>query len=220
MTVYNGMPYLRPAVESALGQTLRDFRFVIVNDGSTDGTAEALEAFKDRVQVVQQEQRGPAAARNRGLELATGELFAFVDADDLWIPGRLKRQIACFESRPGLDLCAGKVQNFWMEELADEEARFRDHPFSRPLPGYHLGAVLIARDFFDSVGPFDESLRVASDNEWFLRAREQNPVEVMLPEVVLRRRLHLHNLTRPDLASRDALLSNLKASLDRRRASS
>jgi hypothetical protein len=78
--------------------------------------------------------------------------------------------------------------------------------------------MLMRRQAFERVGPCNESLRVGSDNDWFLRARDTGAAEFVLPEVVVRRRLHANNLTRRDLASRETLLRNMKASLDRRRA--
>jgi hypothetical protein len=104
-----------------------------------------------------------------------------------------------------------------MEELAEEAAAYKDHRFSKPIPGYSLVCMLARRSLFERVGGFDPSLRVGSDNDWFLRARDAEAVEEVLPELLVRRRLHARNLTRPDLAGRDTLLRNVKASLDRRR---
>jgi GT2 family glycosyltransferase len=104
-----------------------------------------------------------------------------------------------------------------MPELAAEAAAFRDQPFARPVPAFSFIGLLARRRLFQRVGPCKESLRVSSDVDWFLRARETGLLWEVLPEVLARRRLHHGNLTRPDLASRDTLVDNLKASLDRRR---
>jgi glycosyltransferase involved in cell wall biosynthesis len=93
MTVFNGMPYLPLAVASVLSQTLRDFRFVIVNDGSTDGSVDYLNGLTDsRVTVVHQENQGTGPAANRGLQLCDTEFVARIDADDVAFPTRLERQ--------------------------------------------------------------------------------------------------------------------------------
>jgi len=162
---------------------------------------------------------GCAAARNRALEVARGGFITFQDADDLWMPGKLRIQEERFAARPELEMCLGLVQNFWMEELAEEERDYQGQRFAQPVPGYSLPCLMARRKVFDRVGPFNEGLQVGSDNEWFLRARDAGVVVEVAQEVLLSRRLHAHNLTRSDLASRQQLLQNLKASLDRRRQS-
>jgi glycosyltransferase involved in cell wall biosynthesis len=216
--VYNGERFLAEALDSVLGQGVADLEIVAVDDGSIDGTAEILSSYGDRLRVVRQPRAGVAAARNRGLAEATGELIAFQDCDDLWAPGKLERQLACFRDREDLDLCLGWVQNFWMEEVAHEEAGYQGSRFAEAVPGYSLPVALVRRSVFDRIGAFDPTLRVSEDNDWFLRARDGGLVEHVVPEVLLRRRLHMGNLTRKDLASREALLRNMKASLDRRRS--
>jgi glycosyltransferase involved in cell wall biosynthesis len=110
MTVYNGMPYLPAAVESALGQTLREFRFVIVNDGSTDGTAEYLNRLSDpRVVVLHQANQGTAAAANHGLAHCDSEFVARMDSDDMSLPARLESQRAFLQVRPEVGLVGTQV---------------------------------------------------------------------------------------------------------------
>jgi glycosyltransferase involved in cell wall biosynthesis len=216
--VFNGARYLGEALDSVIAQDVADLEIVVVDDGSTDDTAAVLETYRDRVRVVRQDNRGPAAARNRGVEEASGEFLCFHDADDLWVPERLRRQLAVFDERPETDLCLGMVQNFWMPEVEAEARAYAGTPFSRPAPGFIFPTLVTRRDTWDRVGAIDPSLRAGEDNDWFLRARDAGLVEYVLPDVVLRRRLHANNLTRRDLASREALLRNMKASLDRRRA--
>lgn len=217
LPVRDGERFLEEALDSVLAQGRTEMQIVVVDDGSTDGTPAILERYGDHVEVVRQEPTGVAAARNAGLRRARGELLAFQDADDLWMPGKMDRLEARFDARPELELCVGMIQNFWMDEVAEEAESFRGHRFSEPLPGFHLAAALIRASLFERTGPFDPSLRVGSDNDWFLRARDAGAIEETVPEVVARRRLHADNLTRKDLASRETLLRNMKASLDRRR---
>ncbi len=219
LPVFNGERFLAEALESVFAQDHPRLDMVVVDDGSTDGTAELLTRFQGRIRVLRQEQRGCAAARNLGLRESSGELVAFQDADDLWMPGKLRLQEARFEADPRLELCVGLVQNFWMDEVAEEEAAYREHRFSAPVPGFTLPALLARRSLFDRVGGFNEGLRCGSDTDWFLRARDAGAVEEVLPELLTRRRLHAGNLTRGDLASRPALLHLMKNSLDRRRKS-
>ena len=216
--VYNGARFLTEALESVLSQEVDDLDVLVVDDGSTDDTSEVLASFGARIRVVRQSNAGPAAARNRGIAETDSEFVAFQDCDDLWTPGRLRAQLGAFAERPGLEICGGMVQNFWMPELAAEAAGYAGTPFSKPQPGYTFPTVLARREVFERIGAIDVSLSVGEDNDWFLRARDAGVEQHVLPEVVLRRRLHSGNLTRGDLASREALLRNMKASLDRRRA--
>lgn len=218
LPVYDGERFLAEALDSVLDQNVPDLDVVVVDDGSTDGTAAILEGFGSRLRVVRQENGGVSAARNRGLDEARGEFIAFQDCDDVWMPGKLAKQLAALRERPELDLSLGLVQNFWMDELKAEETAYKGSRFSEPAPGYLLQALVARRSAFDRVGRFDTSLGVGEDNDWFLRARDGGLTEEVIPEVLVGRRLHLENLTRKDLASREAILRNMKASLDRRRS--
>src|ERR1044072_6788573 len=110
MTVYNGMPYLPLAVESVLRQSLRNFKFIIVNDGSTDAGVDYLNSLSDcRVQVVHQENQGTGPAANRGLQLCATEFVARIDPDDIAFPERLERQLHCLRSHPEVGLVGTQV---------------------------------------------------------------------------------------------------------------
>lgn len=218
--VYNGERFVREAITTVLDQRYPRLEVIVVDDGSTDGSLRVLREFEGIVRVIRQPHRGVAAARNQGLGEAHGDYVAFQDADDVWMPGKLALQVARLRERPDAEICLGRVQNFWMEELAHEEAAFRGHQFAGPVPGFVLACLLARAAAFRKVGPFNTALRVGSDTEWFMRAREAGLVETSLPEILVRRRLHAGNLTRTDLASRDALLASMKASLDRRRGRS
>src|SRR5438045_3634651 len=131
--VYNGEPYLREAIKSILAQTHRPIELIVVDDGSTDGTAEIVRVFIDHVKYVCQFNAGAAAARNRGIGLACGEFVAFNDADDLWHEEKLERQLARFRVRPELAYCVTHCQNFWVPELEEEAQRYRNHRISLPM---------------------------------------------------------------------------------------
>ena len=125
--------------------------------------------------------------------------------------------MARFAARPELDLCVTYVQNFWVSELSEEEARFRDHRLMQPVPGYVTGSLLTRRRIFESVGRLDATLQYGDALEWFLRAAEKGVVIELLPDVLLYRRLHRANYSRHVSRSLDEHLSIVKASLDRRR---
>src|SRR5690348_3220516 len=105
MPVYNGGPYVEAAVQSALDQSCEDFELIVVDDGSTDGCLEKLAGLADaRIRVLSQAHQGAPAALNAGLRVASGEWIALLDADDLWMPGKLEAHWECISGHPELDL--------------------------------------------------------------------------------------------------------------------
>ena len=213
--VYDGERYLPEALESVRAQGYADLELIVVDDGSTDGSAAVAQAAGAR--VVRQANGGIGAARNAGLAVATGAFIAFLDADDAWCAGRLGAQLAAFDAEPALEIVSGHVVQFLSPELAPEvAARIRCPP--EPLPGHAFGAMLIRRAAFDRVGPVSTTHQKAECVDWCMRARDLGVRLKMLPDVVLRRRLHAANHGR---AHQDALgdyAVAIKASLDRRRA--
>ena len=216
--VFDGERYLAETLDSILGQTHSPLELIVVDDGSTDGTRAITEGYGDRIRYEFQENAGPAAAYNTALGMVQGEFIAFLGADDLWHPEKTERQLACFTTRPELDLCVAHLQNFWIPELKEEEEHYRGHRLAQPMPGYTSATLLARRSLFESIGNFDATLQHGHDFDWFLRAAEHGAVMELLPDVLLQRRMHHSNRSRR-LAdnSRKAFLGILKASLDRRR---
>jgi glycosyltransferase involved in cell wall biosynthesis len=218
---FNGERYLEEAIRSILAQTHRPIEVIVVDDGSTDGSATLVRGFAEPVRYRYQENRGPAGACNTGLELAAGEYVAFLEQDDLWLPFKLRRQLDEFEANPRLGYCVGHIQNFWVPELRAEAQRHADAAVMRPVPGYVSQTLMVRRDLFDRVGRFDESLRFAFASEWFLRADDGGAAGVLIDDVLTRRRLHEHNFSRRNrAASHEQFLHVVKGALDRRRAQS
>jgi glycosyltransferase involved in cell wall biosynthesis len=216
--VFNGERYLREALDSIFAQTYRCFEVIVVDDGSTDGTASILGSLGERIRSLRQRNQGPAAARNLGVRAAGGEFVAFLDGDDLWHPEKLERQMARFRARPELQYCVSHAQNFWVPELRSEAEKYQGHRISRSLPGYVTQTLMARRALFDAVGLFNPMLAHADSTDWFLRAAESGAVMELLPDVLTYRRLHAENRSRL-LAqrSRDEFLNIVKRSLDRRR---
>ena len=216
--VYNGEHYLSEALDSILAQTYGPLEVIVVDDGSTDGSALVCQKYRGRVVYRKQINRGPAVARNHGVSAAHGEFIAFLDADDLWHPEKLVRQMVRFAARSELNVCLTHVQNFWIAELKEEAERFQNHRITRPLPGYVTQSLLARREIFGSVGWFNTSFKHGDAQDWFMRAAEQGIVMELLPDVLVYRRLHRGNRSRQVNASYEEHLRVLKASLDRRRS--
>jgi glycosyltransferase involved in cell wall biosynthesis len=217
--VFNGARYLAEALDSALRQTYGTVEVLAVDDGSTDATPTVLASYGDRVRSVRQANAGPAAARNRGLREIRGEFAAFLDADDLWDAEKVARQMERFAARPELDISVTHVRNFWIPELRDEEARFRDHRIAQSLPGYLASTMLAPRRVFEAIGDFDAALAFGHSTEWFLRAKQHGAVIEALSDVLYFRRIHHDNRSRRlNDASRDEYLRLVRAHIERRRA--
>lgn len=216
--VFNGERYLGEALDSILGQTYQSLEIIVVDDGSTDGTATVASNYGDRIRYFFQSNSGPTAARNLGLDVAQGEFVAFLDSDDLWHKEKLSRQMACFEERSELALCITMVQNFWSPEMHKEKEHFRGHRISKPIVGYSAVTLLTRRILFKTVGKFNKGLQHSADTDWFLRAMEKgSPIE-LLPDVLVYRRLHENNISRKmSGSSKNEYLELVKKHLDRQR---
>ena len=217
---FNHEAYIREAIDSVLAQTRPVPEIVVVDDGSTDATASVVRSYGPRVRYVWQENAGPAAARNRGLAEASGHLFAFLDADDLWLPERMERQLAPLEADPALSFTVCQLQNFWVPELEAEAQVRRQRREGQAAAGYVSGGLVARREAFERVGPFDPALGHGDSADWFLRARAAGLVGILVPQVLVLRRIHPGNRSRAQAdASRDEFLHLLKRQIDARRGS-
>lgn len=213
---YNCDRYLGAAIGSIVAQTYRAAEVIVIDDGSTDGSGDVARGFGDAVRYHRQPHSGSGAARNCGVELAGGDFLAFLDADDLWVEDKLARQIAAFTADASLDIVGGHAEQFVSPELSDEvKARVRLDP--SPMPAQLPGALLVRRAVFQRVGGYSSRFATATEMDWFMRATEQGVKTLMLPAVVLRRRIHStnHGILRRD--TRQDYVRVLKAALDRRR---
>lgn len=216
---YNATKYLAEAVASASDQTCPPTEILVIDDGSTDETAAAAEALPPPVRVLRQDNGGPAAAMNTGIEAATGTHLAFLDADDRWAPEKLELQLAALASpgREAVDMVFGNVAHFLSPDLTPEVAATLHCP-ADPMPAYSAGTLLITADTFDRVGLFDPRYRTGEFLDWFGRATDLGLRDLVLPEVVSYRRVHGDNHSRVAEAPRTGYPQVLKALIDRRRA--
>jgi glycosyltransferase involved in cell wall biosynthesis len=216
--VYNAERYLAEAIESVFAQSYRPLELIVVDDGSDDGSGDVARGYGDGLTYAHQANAGNGSARNHAVRLASGELFAFLDADDRFLPEKLEHQFAALEADLDLDMVFGYVREFVSPELTDTERASVRPPAAEPMPWPAPNLMLIRRESFARVGPFSEDVKVGVTVDWYARAKEAGLRGVVLPEVVLERRLHLTNNGLRERDSRQQYLHVLKASLDRRRA--
>ena len=214
--VYNCETYLAEAIDSVLAQTYAPVEIIVVDDGSTDGSAQVAARYAPRVRCLHQENSGIGAARNRGIEQASGNLLAFLDADDLWSPDKLARQVVALDLDPKLDMIFGLARQFRSPDLEAEVATAATAT-ETVMAGYVPGTMLIRRESFARVGLFATGWRVGEFVDWYARAMDLGLKSHMLQEVVLNRRLHDTNIGIVAPNARADYLRVLKASLDRRR---
>jgi glycosyltransferase involved in cell wall biosynthesis len=213
--VYNGAPFIAQALDSIYAQTGADLDVIVIDDGSTDGSAQIAANFPE-VRVHTKAHGGVAAARNDGVGLARGEFIAFLDADDLWLPGKIVAQLTALESDPSADYAVTLIHHV----TTGPDGRLPDTP--SPADATKLGkmmqCLLARRRVFGVVGPFDTRTVTRADQDWFLRADEMGMKGVVVDEVFTIRRIHGGNHSlRQSSHVLDDFLSIAKRRLDRRR---
>lgn len=216
--VYNRDRYLAEAIDSVFAQTYPEIELIVVDDGSSDRSAEVAQQYLPDLIYYYQSNGGISAARNTGIGLAQGEFLAFLDSDDIWMPDKLSKQMAAFESDPNLEAVFGYVQQFYSPEL-DETFRQRIRCPEQPSAAYISSAMLIKRSAFQRVGEFETGLKTGIDISWYARAVEQHLQQLTLPDIVYHRRLHETNNGITERQHANQHLHILKAMLDRRRQS-
>jgi glycosyltransferase involved in cell wall biosynthesis len=192
--VYNGAEFISSAIRSVLRQTLPASEVIVVDDGSTDGSADIALEFGAPVKVLRLPHQGGAAALNAGLAEANGDLLAFLDADDLWSEDKLGLQSAIITFDDSCDAVFGRVVQFFDMENRISEPREIDGT-SESFVGAHKIAMLIRRFTFDRVGPFAPEA-VADFPEWYARAVQSGIRVEFLEQVVAFRRIHRSNTTK------------------------
>jgi len=185
MAVYNGEKFLEEALESILNQTRPSDEIIVIDDGSTDATPSILKNYTGKIVCLAQSNQGVWAARNHAVQKASGSFYSFMDADDISEPDRFARQMKALESEPGLDMVFGHM------------VQFKDSPGARavsePQPARAPGSLTVRREAFHRAGFFETRWKTAGFLHWCMTCDMQGLTYKMLPEVVLRRRIHGEN---------------------------
>lgn len=203
--VYNGALYIEEALASVYAQTHQPYEIIVVDDGSVDDSAAIAE--RAGVRCIRRAHEGAAAARNAGVQAATGDYIAFLDADDVWMPAKTVLQLGVLRGGK-VDMVFGQVQQFG--DAAGE------YPVEQ---GYSAGAMLVRRSDFLRVGWFSTEWMVGEFIDWYARATELGLQSALVPELVLRRRLHSDNLGVRERSAQVDYTRVLRAALQRRRNS-
>ncbi|PSB57682.1 glycosyltransferase family 2 protein [Chamaesiphon polymorphus CCALA 037] len=213
--VYNRERYLAEAIESVLAQTYPAIELIVVDDGSSDRSAEIACSYPVRYHY--QPNAGMSAARNAGIALSTGRFLAFLDSDDIWVADKTAKQMAAFDADPSLEAVFGYAQQFYSPEL-DDSLRARMLCPDRPMLAHTATAMTIERSALLRIGLFDPDLKITPDVSWYICAIERQLRQIALPDVVFHRRLHETNNGTTQRHHASERLHLLKAKLDRQRA--
>lgn len=200
---YNRAAYILEALDSVFVQTYSDYEIIVVDDGSTDNTAEVLKTLvdQDKIHYVHQENGGESAARNHGIRLAQGKYIAFLDSDDLFLPSKLEKQVTFLDDHPDI----GFVQS-WYSKFNDAGEQlgvrntsiFSGWVYPKILLFWAVlmavPCVLVRREVLAEIGGFDENQYWGPDLDLWRRITKKHPVGV-IPEVLSKIRVHPGNLS-------------------------
>ena len=198
---YNRVDFVREAIVSVLQQDHPDIELIVVDDGSRDCTAAVVNGFGPAVHYLWEENRGVSAARNCGVAASTGDLIAFLDSDDLWLPNKVSAQVAYFEAQAEAQAC--HTDEVWIRR----GVRVNERHIHRKQGGWQFlaslprcvispSAVMMRRTLWDRLGGFDESLPACEDYDLWLRLTAVVPVGFLPERLVVKRGGHADQLSR------------------------
>lgn len=205
MPVFNCEPWIEEAVRSVIENADGLLELIVVDDGSTDRSAEIVESIPGPIKLIRQANAGPSAARNVGMRAASGEIYGFLDADDMWVAGSPDERRVAIQG--GADVAFARVQ-----VLMGDPPK----PFADPTHAVSLPTIFVRRDAFDRVGELDESIVHGEDVDWVMRMKEAGLKAEYVDQTAINYRMRPGSLTRDRESNRPAIVHRLKESLERR----
>ena len=205
---YNRPAFLREALASIYAQTYQDCEIVVVDDGSTgaarEGTQQVIREFSQELRLplshIFQVNQGVSTARNRGVAASRGELLAFLDSDDVWLPEKLSQQVDFFDAQPGMQIC--QTEEIWIRHgvRVNPHKKHKKPSGDIFIPSLALclvspSCVMMRRALFDRMGGFDEQLPACEDYDLWLHISVQELVYLIDLPLVLRRGGHADQLS-------------------------
>jgi glycosyltransferase involved in cell wall biosynthesis len=200
--VYNGEAFIEEALESVFAQTFKDFEVIVINDGSTDGTEQRLQKYQDRMIYLKQRNQGLSASRRTGLGRSNGPLVAFLDADDVWLPQKLERQVEAARQHPECGIITTDCLSFCGDQVTVRSLKEWYKPASgdvleKLLFGNWIppSAAMVRRECFEVVKTFDVPPPCYGE-DWlmWMEISARYPVH-FIDEVLVRRRLHSNSMS-------------------------
>lgn len=220
---YNRADLIQDSIDSVLWQTFEDYEIIIVDDGSTDNTREVLHPLIQEgvIRYVRQDNQGESAARNHGIKLARGDLVAFLDSDDLFLPEKLAKQISLLEENPALGMVHSDFVRFDHDTGVDLGYRSTAHLSGWVYPQMLLQwsvliatpTVMIPKEVLEHVGGFDERMHWAEDIDLWRRIARLYPIQ-SIPEALTRVRTHQDSLASDRSQSFTAFRDYLQKAMD------
>lgn len=216
MPAFNAESYVAEAIESILAQTFGDFEFIIINDGSTDGTPDILESFRrrdSRIQIYHQKNSGVATAMNLGCQTARGKYIARMDADDISLPYRLARQVAYLDHNHEIGLCGTWICSF--RDTEERLVRYPEEPdivlctlpFQMPFAG---PSIMMERRLWSDVGVRYQADIGATDDYLFIVECAKHCKVSSVPEVLYRYRHHSTQITQVQREQQDRFAGQIR----------
>jgi glycosyltransferase involved in cell wall biosynthesis len=207
--------YLGEALRSVFAQDYRPIEVIVVDDGSTDDSAEVAASFPEVI-CLRQARLGVPIARNFGIAQARGAFVAFQDADDIWDPGKLSIQMKWMLKHPETGYVAAFYRNF-LEPGVTRPTWVKEEQLANAQKG-GISNLLVRRSVFETIGVFDTGQEFGADLDWVMRVKDARIAAEILPDVLVSRRIHAGNHSYRWKGGKGLLLKALKASIDRRRS--